>query len=126
MTLFCEKFAIVVLTILLGFAAGCDRSDKPPKPLAASEISAAFDKAFSNASAETKDLASQVSAAVQAPDYSKAFNGLHTLSMRPDLNKGQISLINRALITVSGTLQTAQSQGDPKAAETLNHYHSTK
>ena len=88
--------------VLFGFAAGCDRSSTPPAPLAAAEFSAAFDKAFSKAKPEAKDLSSQLVAAVQAQDYSKAFAGLQSLAVREDLNKDQVSIITRALITVNG------------------------
>src|SRR6266478_196618 len=87
--------------VLVGFGVGCDRSSTPPTPLAAGEFSAAFSKAFSKAEPEAKDLASQLVAAVQAQDYSKAFNGVQSLAGRGDLNKEQINVITRASITIN-------------------------
>jgi hypothetical protein len=116
----------VAAALALGFVLGCDRSSAPPTPLPAAEFAAAFDKTFGKAKPEVKELASQLVAAVQAQDYSKAFNGLHALAGRDDLNNAQASLASRALMTVRSLLESAQTQGDQKAAETINHYRSTK
>ena len=112
--------------LLLGLGLGCDRSSTPPTPLPAAEFSAVFDKAFSKAKPEVKEFANQLVAAVQAQDYSKAFNGLQSLAGREDLNKEQVSIISRASMTINTLLQSAQAQGDQKATETIKNYHSTK
>jgi hypothetical protein len=116
----------LALILALGFGVGCDRSNTPPTPLSAAEFPAAFEKAFSKAQPEAKDVANQVVAAVQAQDYSKAFNGLHAIAGRSDLTKEQVSVTTRALMTVSTLLQEAQAKGDAKATETIKTYHSTK
>ena len=120
--------ATSLLLFTLGLVVvGCGPgSSTPPAPLAEAEIPAAFEKAFAKAKPELKELSTQVVTAVQAKDYSKAFNSLQSVAGRPDMNKEQISVITRALITVSGLLQTAQAQGDQKAAQTLQLYHSQK
>jgi hypothetical protein len=116
----------LALLLPLLFGAGCDRASAPPTPLAVEELPAAFEKAFTKAKPEAKELASQVVAAVQAKDYSKAFQGLQTLRSQPDLTKEQTGVMSRGLLTVNTLLQAAQAQGDAKAAETIKVYQQTK
>ena len=124
----CLRIKIIGLALLLPllFGLGCDRSSAPPTPLAVEAMPAAFEKAFSKAKPEAKELANQMVAAVQAKDYSKAFLGLQALTALPTLTKEQISVSSGALLTVNTLLQAAQAQGDAKAAETIKVYQSTK
>jgi hypothetical protein len=55
-----------------------------------------------------------------------AFNDLQMLINRADLTKDQMSVATRGVATVQTLLQSAQTQGDAKAAETLKTYQSTK
>ncbi len=116
------------LAVLLGLAlgAGCKRSTPPPTPLTVQELPAALDKAFSKAKPDIKDLASQLVAAVQAEEYSRAFQAVQTLASRPGLTKDQVSVTSRAMLTVNGLLQSAATKGDKKAAQTLNLYRKDK
>ena len=126
MTYLRTKIAGLALLLPLLFGAGCDRSVPPPAPLAVEELPAAFQKAFSKSKPETKELASQFVASVQAKDYPKAFAELQTLTSQPALTKEQVSVTTGALLTVNSLLQAAQSQGDAKAAETIKFYRETK
>jgi len=113
--------------IAAGLFTGCGpKSIKPPSPLSEAEIPGALEKAFAKGVPELKDSANQIVAAVQAKDYSKAFNTLQSLSGREGLSNEQIEIINRALLTVRGLLQTAEAQGDQKAAQTIQLYHTKK
>ncbi len=114
----------VVLGLTLG--VGCNRSTPPPTPLPAQEIPAALEKAFNKAKPDTKDLANQVAAAVQAQDYSKAFLAIQSLANRPGLSKDQVFVTSRATLTVNSLLQTAETKGDKKAAQTLKSYRVDK
>ncbi len=116
----------LVLLLPLLFAVSCDRSSAPPTALAVEELPAAFEKAFAKAKPETKELAKQVVAAVQAKDYSKAFFGLQNMTSQVALTKEQSSVISGALLTVNNLLQAAQAQGDTKAAETIQSHRATK
>jgi len=120
------KIIRLALVLPLLFGAGCDRSSAPPAPLAVEELPAAFEKAFSKAPPEAKEVATQIVAAVQAKDYSKAFLGLQSLTSLPALNKQQVNVAASALLTVNTLLQAAQAQGDTKAAETIQHHRATK
>ena len=120
------KGITAALLFVLTLGVGCNRTSPPPTPLSAEELPAAMEKAFSKAQSETKDLASQVVAAVQAKDYSKAFLAVQTLGNLPGLTKDQQSVVSRATLTVNTLLQAAQSQGDTKAAETLKTYRTDK
>ena len=126
MRLFRKNVFTLAVTLSLGFGSGCDRSSTPPTPLPAAEFPTAFSKAFSSAKPDAKDLATQVVAAVQAQNYSKAFSDLQSLGNLPGLSKEQISVAARGMSTVHTLLQSAGSQGDTKAAETLKVYRSNK
>ncbi len=80
-----------------------------------------FEKMYG--SARTAD---QIVAAVQAQDFSKAFNGLQSLVGKPDITKEQASVLSRALLTVNNQLQAAQAKGDVKAAETIRVHNAKK
>jgi hypothetical protein len=114
----------LLLTLMLG--AGCDHSSTPPPPLAVEQIPNSLQEAFASAKPDTKEAANQIVAALQVPDYSKAFLALQTLATKPELNKKQQSVISRSLLTVNTLLQSAPAKGDEKATQTLNTYRRNK
>ena len=118
--------ASLLLLLLAGFTLGCEREAVAPTPIPVDQLPGALQSAFSGGSAEAKDLVSQVVAAIQAQDYSKAHPLLQTLSASPNLTKAQIEVTARGLLTVNELLQTAQAQGDQKAAQTLQNYRANK
>jgi hypothetical protein len=123
------RFINLALAILLvaSLGAGCNRgASAPPAPLPLDQIPAALQKAFGNANPESKNLADQIVATLQAQDYSKAFNQIQNLASTPGLNKEQQSIAARAVLTLNGVLQSAQAKGDEKAAETLKTYRVNK
>ncbi len=118
----------VAIAVLLGLTLGlgCNRSTPPPTPLPVQEIPAALEKAFSKAKPETKDLARQVVACVQAQDYSKAFQSIQNLASQPGLTKAQANVATRATLTVNSLLQAAETRGDKQAAQILKVYRTDK
>jgi len=120
------KGITVALLFVLTFGVGCNRTTPAPTPLSAEELPATIEKAFGKAQADTKDLANQVVAAVQAQDYSKAFLVVQTLGNLPGLTKEQQSVVSRATLTVNSLLQAAQTKGDANAAQTLKSYRTDK
>ena len=116
----------IALVLSLAYCLGCDRSSAPPAPLAAEEMPAALQKAFSGSKPEAKELANQVVLAVQVQDYSKAFLTLQSLSAQSGLKRDQQSITARAMLTVNNLLQSAQTKGDAQATETLNSYRANK
>lgn len=114
------------LAFLLIAVVGCNRPSPPPTALTLEELPAALGKAFSKAKPEVKDLAGQVVTSVQAQDYSKAFLTLQSLASRPGLTKEQLSVSGRATLTLNDLMQSAQTQGDQKAAQTLKAYRLDK
>jgi virulence-associated protein VapD len=111
--------AVVILT------AGC-KEDSAPAPLSLAELPGAMTKAFAKAVPELKDLSKEIISAVQAQEYPKAYMDLQALAAKSGLNKEQSSVTVRALLAVNGQLQTAQSKGDEKAAETLQYIRKNK
>ena len=116
----------LLLPVLWLCGMGCSKNTAAPTPLPADQLPAAMQKAFSKAKPEIKALADEAVAAVQAADYSKAFNGFQGLGGLPELTQEQRDVTTRASMTVSGLLQAAQAQGDQKAAETLKNYRINK
>ncbi|MEO6036386.1 MAG: hypothetical protein ABIQ35_14125 [Verrucomicrobiota bacterium] len=120
------KALLLALIVPLFFISGCDSGNEVPVPLPLNELAATMDKAFSKAKTGTKSLATQVVSAVQAKDYSKAFLDLQALIGAPDLTKQQANVAGRALLTVNSLMQTAETQGDAKSAETMRIYRQNK
>ncbi len=114
----------LTLGVLLLMVAGlsCKRDIPPPAALPADQFAATFGKAFAKAKAETKALATEVVTAVQAQDYPKAFAQLQYLTATPGMTKEQRNVVASALVTVNELLAKAQSQGDQKAAQTIQTY----
>jgi len=123
-----KRFALSGLLVGLFFAglSSCSRDQGPPPPLAAEQIPSEFDKVFKHAKPEVKELATRVVSALQAKDYPAAFAAVQSLSAAAGATRQQQSLVARAIITVYGLLQTAQAQGDEKAAAVIQDYRSFK
>ena len=123
------KYSVLPLCLISLFflgTLGCHHEDGPPPPLAAEQIPSEFAVGYKNAKPELKDLADKVLKALEAKDYPSAHQAVQDLAMSPAANKAQQTLAARALITITGLLQTAQAQGDEKAANALKVYQSTK
>jgi hypothetical protein len=116
-------FALLLLSIP---GLGCRKNTPPPVPLQVNEFATTFNLAFAKANAETKDLTAQIVTAVQAQDYSTAFTQLQILTSAPSLTKDQQNVLARALLAVNELLAAAQSQGDQKAAQTIQIYQKNK
>jgi hypothetical protein len=118
---------IVVLLLLFSVCGfGCKPKALMPAPLPADQLPAALEKAFRTAPAEVKGLADQVIASIKAQNYAKAHPQLQSLAMAPNLNKEQTDVTARGLLTLYGLLQSAEAQGDQKAAEALQQYRANK
>ena len=121
---FSLPFVFALYLSVLG-ALGCHHEEGPP-PLAADQIPSAFATGFKDAKPEVKDLADKVVKALEAKDYPAAHEAVQNLAMSPGATKSQQTLAARALVSVTELLQTAQSQGDEKAAEALKVYKGSK
>jgi hypothetical protein len=126
MKLIRTKNLFLVLLLLVAGNSGCSRGIAPTTPLAAEQVPAALQEAFAKSKPEDKELVNQITAALQAQDYSKAFFTLQKLSGESGLNKKQQTAANRALLTANILLQSAQAKGDPQAAQTLQSYRANK
>ncbi|HEY5910114.1 MAG TPA: hypothetical protein VJA21_05870 [Verrucomicrobiae bacterium] len=107
------------LLLASSLCLGCHRQSGPPAPLAAENIPAEFEKGFAKAKPQVKELSSKVLSALQTKDYAAAYAAVQELCAAPEAGARQKELAARALLTITGLLQTAQSQGDQKAAEAL-------
>ena len=87
--------------------------------MAIEELPGVFEKAFSKAKADTRAAASEIVAAVQAKDYTKAVAALQGLLGQSSLTPEQRIATARGLLAVNSALQAAQASGDATAAETL-------
>lgn len=116
----------LALFLVLGCSFGCKPKSSMPIPLPVDQLPAVFEKIFSTAPPEAKDLAGQVVASVRAQDYPKAHPLLQTLAAMPKLSAEQLNVAARGMLTLNELLQSAQAQGDQKAAETLQTYRANK
>jgi hypothetical protein len=115
--------ALLTLTIL----TGCRREEAPLPPLPADQIAAEFGKAFGNARQSVKVLSDRVLKGLADKDYPAAFAAVQELSIQlVDAPRAQQTLAARAMVTINGLLQTAQSQGDEKATAALKQYQGSK
>jgi hypothetical protein len=125
-------FRVRLIRFLLGplwiafFAFGCDQDSSPPPPLPVEQLPVALEKAFQQAQGDAKALTDEIIASARAADYPKVFAGLQVLARVPGLTKEQTSVTSRGMLTVNGLLQTAQTQGDTKAADALKDYRKMK
>jgi len=118
-------FALILLFPWV-VSPGCSRESGPPPALSAEQLPVEFDKAFAKAKPGVKELAARVSSAVQAKDYAAAHQAVQALCAATDTTKTQKTLAERAFLTITDLLKTAQAQGDQKAAETLQDYRRSK
>ncbi len=107
-------FALLILGL-----CGCDKSTQPLPLLAAEQIPTELQKAFRKAKPELNNVVAQINSELQSKDYASAYQGLQFLTSVPDITEEQRTLAARALLSINGLLQTAQAQGDQKAAEVL-------
>jgi hypothetical protein len=99
---------------------GCTQSgSQPPDPLAVEQIPAEMNKAFAKAPAEIKETVEKLNGSLEAKDYIIAAQTVQTLFNLPVATKDQRMISTRAMLTINGLLQTAQAQGDQKAAAAL-------
>ena len=114
-----KLFFLALLLTSLTFFSACSRTAAPPTPLAVEQIPAEMQKAFAKAKPEIKQLVEQLVAAVQAKDYPLAYQHVQAVCNIPEATKEQRSVSVRAMLTVNQLLQTAQSQGDQRAAAAI-------
>lgn len=117
---------LLILCSLLILVSGCSKDPGPPPPLAADRIPPELERVYNKANAETKDLVTKVSTGLQTKDYATSYDAIQALIARQDATKEQRALSVRAMLTIYGLLQEAQSQGDEKAAAALRYHQSTK
>ena len=102
-------------------ATGCNRgSSGPPPPLAVEQITAEMLKVYSKATPEVKDAVAQLNSTLQNKDYPAAYQFVQALCNAPVATKEQRLVTVRAMLTITGLLQTAQTQGDQNAAAVLS------
>ena len=116
----------LALLVAVLTAGGCDRSSAPIAPLSMEQLPATFEKAFSKAKPEVKDLANQVVSAVQSNAYASAYATLQGLSAVPTLTREQARIVGRGMVTINGLLQSAAAKGDENAAQAVQIYRSQK
>jgi hypothetical protein len=121
-------FGAVCFALLISFGpVGCNRSaSQPPPPLAVEQIPAEMDKAFAKASADVKETVNQLKGSLEVKDYVVASQTIQVLFNLPVGTKEQRMVSARAMLTINGLLQTAQAQGDQRAAAALTEQRRLK
>jgi hypothetical protein len=113
-----SAISLVTCVAILG-AIGCGKDPGPPPPLALEQIPVEMQKAFDNAEPEAKESVGRLTSALETKDYPVAYEEVQALCNLPGESKEQRVLAARALLTITGLLQTAQAQGDERAANAL-------
>lgn len=116
----------LIALLALGILNACHRADAPLAVLPPEQIATEFGKTFSNAKQNVKDASDRVLKALADKDYPAAFQAVQELCSVGDATKAQQTLAARALVTIQGLLQSAQAQGDEKAAAAVKLYQNTK
>lgn len=75
---------------------------------------------------DLKDLASEVTSALNENDYAKAFIALQTLSTRSELTAAQQLTVTRSRLTLNAIMQAAANQGARQAGEVVKSYRSNR
>ena len=117
---------VLCLFTVATLSLGCKETSSPPPTLSIDQVPGALEKAFSKAPPETKELSTQVVSAIQGQDYGKAYAAIQNLATKPGLTKEQTSITASGIMAINTALQSAQAQGDNKAAEVLQIHRRNK
>ena len=124
-----SRFAPSVLlsaALLMVALCGCGKPDGPPPPLTMEQLPPALQKAFAKAKPPATEAVTALLADLNGKDYTKALADMQKVSALPGLNREQANVSAAGLVTINNALQEAQSQGDQKAAQTLQTYRANK
>ena len=116
----------LIICMALFCLTGCHKAWTPPPPLSEAEIPSDFQKTFAKASPEVKDVIGQAVAAIQSKDYPAAYTILQGVYHMPGVTQEERELASQTLLTLNGLMQTAESQGDQRAADFLRLQRATK
>ena len=119
--------AALLIGLLWFGPAGCGRGgSQPPAPLAVEQIPTEMNKAFAKAASDIKEVVNQLNTTLASKDYVAASQNIQMLFNLPVATKDQRMVTARAMLTINGLLQTAQAQGDQKAAAVLSEQRRLK
>ncbi len=113
------SFICFTACVALLAAPGCGKEPGPPPPLSVEAIPGEMQKVFNTAEPEAKDTVGRLTLALQSKDYPAAYQEVQTLCGLRGETKEQRALSARALLTITGLLQSAQAQGDQNATAAL-------
>lgn len=117
---------LFALLVSLALLAGCSEKVTPPTTVPVEQLAAFLDKAFEKAKPDVKSIVANIVEDLKKPDYAMAYSGMQKLSAASGLTKSQASAAASGLMTVNEALLKAQSQGDQKAAQTLQQHRIAK
>lgn len=117
---------LLFLAVLLAIGAGCGKSGSAPAVMPVEQLAAELGKAFHDTKPETGNLAGDIISSLNSSNYSQAYVGLQSLAKEPGLTKQQNKTLASELLTVNQLLQSAQTQGDQKAAQVLQYQRANK
>ncbi|MSU37290.1 MAG: hypothetical protein EXS36_19780 [Pedosphaera sp.] len=115
------RFALLVA---LGVLAGCGKRQTSAL-LTPAEAQAAIQKAFKQATPESKDAADQAAAAIQ-DEPANALGKLQALSSNPDLDSQQRNATQESILMLAAKLRAAAAEGDTQAEKALEAYRASK
>jgi hypothetical protein len=116
-----QPFSMICFIASMSFLGliGCNKDSGPPPPLPVEQIPAAMQKSFNSAEPEARDIVGRLTSALRTNDYPAAYQEVQSLCSLPGETRAQRTVAARALLTITGLLQTAQAQGDERSANAL-------
>jgi hypothetical protein len=115
------KAHYLLLVGILAAFAGCGKSSKEiaasATPLPPKEAATQLQQAFTAASPETKNIATQASEAIRSADYSKAVQSLYEIKGQTNLTLNQGMAIHNSEVALEAALISRVGAGDPNAKQ---------
>ena len=123
---FCLFGQLWIVLILAATGTGCGRNDAGSPTATLQANATTVQSVFGNASADVKQQAGEVVAAVQSQNSVAAYTRLESLSARPELTSEQQQAVTEMRTALVRQLQAESLKGNAAAEELLNKYRATK
>lgn len=117
----------IALLAALGLAllTGCSK-EQPLPEIDTAQIVAGAPEAFQGAPADVQKLAAEVAEAINAQDFTTAWERLQTLNGTPNLTEAQKEFVASSIATVGAEVNKAEESGNEAAQEALRIHRANK
>lgn len=120
----------LALTLALPLAAtslsGCGQGPGHPKEISTKEVATGVAEIFKAAKPETRQLALDISAAIEKQDFPGAWEKLQILAQVPDLTDSQKEFVASSTAAVGAEVNKAEAAGDEAAKQAMEFHRANK